>query len=146
MRSGLLSDLAAVGYEISLEGDHVKLRYQKPGNPPESVRKLIAELREHKAEALAILKEAKSINPPYNLLPGANAGPVWPTEAQMLIDWFKELEPPAAPFYQEPHIHVIDPEKYFAALRREIAAGPASPRGRNGALLCDLNTLRKKLH
>ena len=37
MRSGLLSDLATVGYEIALEGGHVKLRYQKSGNPPDTV-------------------------------------------------------------------------------------------------------------
>jgi hypothetical protein len=55
-----------------------------------------------------------------------------------------ELEPPAAPFNQEPHIHVIDPAKYFASLKREIESGPSCPRGRNGALLYDLNTLRKK--
>jgi hypothetical protein len=33
-----------------------------------------------------------------------------------------------------------------ASLRQEIAIGPASPRGRNGALQYDLNILRKNLH
>ena len=71
---------------------------------------------------------------------------IWPPEAQALINWFMELEPPAAPFNQEPHIHVIDPAKYFASLKREIESGPSCPRGRNGALLYDLETLRKILH
>jgi hypothetical protein len=37
MRPGLLSDLAAVGCEIFLEGDHVKLRFRKSGNTPDTV-------------------------------------------------------------------------------------------------------------
>jgi len=147
MRQGLLSDLSSIGYEIFLEGETIRLRYRKQDSPPESARVLIEELREYKAEAVKIIKTGNTITPSEKVQPGANAGNVvWSTEDQILIDWFMELDPPPAPFYQEPHIRVIDPEKYFAALRREIAAGPSSPRGRNGALLHDLKTLKKILH
>ena len=75
------------------------------------------------------------------------SGPVaWPMEDQSVIDWFMKLETPTEPFYLEPHIRIIDPEKFFESLQREIVIGPSCPRGRTGALICDLNTLRKKLH
>ena len=78
--------------------------------------------------------------------PLANVKSSWPPEAQSFIKWFMELEAPSEPFYLEPHIHVIDPAKYFASLKREIESGPSCPRGRNGALFYDLNKLRKILH
>ena len=78
--------------------------------------------------------------------PSANVKAVWPPEAQTRIDWFMTLNPPTEPFYLAPYIHVIDTEKFFASLKREIESGPGCPRGRNGALLCDLETLRKILH
>ncbi|MBP7766230.1 MAG: hypothetical protein KA113_13670 [Syntrophaceae bacterium] len=147
MRTGLLSELSVIGYEIYLEGETIRLRYKKPGHPPEkTVKALVEELKAHKAEAVAILKEANSNNSPYNVLPMAGTGAVWSREDQNIIDWFEEQTPPPTPFYQEPHIRVIDPKKYFAKLREEIAAGPTSPRGRNGALLHDLKTLKKILH
>ena len=146
MRTGLLSDLATVGYEIFLDGDHVKLRYQKTDNPPDTVRPLIDELRKCKAEVVNILKADNTITYAENTQPLINVEAVWSPSIQALVDWFLELEPPAEPFDLEPHRHVIDPAKYFASLKREIESGPSCPRGRNGALLCDLETLRKILH
>jgi hypothetical protein len=76
----------------------------------------------------------------------ANEEKTWTPDIQSLIDWFVELEPPTVPFYLEPHRKVIDPEKFFASLRQEIAVGPRCPRNRNGALLFDLGILKKNLH
>ena len=59
MRLGLLSDLAVIGYEIFLEGDNIHYRYRKSGNPPDTVRPLIDELRRCKAEVMNILKTGK---------------------------------------------------------------------------------------
>jgi hypothetical protein len=146
MRTGLLSDLAIVGYEICLEGDHVKLRYKKTDTPPETVRPLIDELRKCKAEVVKILKAGNTITHAERTPLRANVQASWSPEAQSFIDWFVELEPLTEQFYLEPHRRVIDPEKFFASIRHEIMAGPASPRGRNGALLCDLNMLNKILH
>jgi hypothetical protein len=146
MRTNLLSDLATVGYEIFLEGDHVKLRYQKPDNPPDTVRPLIDELRKCKAEAVNILKMGSTTTPTEKSQPQSNVKASWPPEAQSFIDWFMELVQPTEPFYLEPHRKVIDPKKFFSSIRQEIAAGPSCPRNRTGALLCDLKILRKNLH
>lgn len=77
---------------------------------------------------------------------GANVKALWPPEVQSLVNWFMELEPLTEPFYLEPHIRVIDPDKYFKSLRREIAMSSSCPRGRNGALIYDLKILRKIIH
>jgi len=39
MRTGLLSDLSVIGYEILLEGETIRLRYQKNGPCRRSARK-----------------------------------------------------------------------------------------------------------
>jgi hypothetical protein len=62
MRSGLLSDLSTVGYEIFLDGDDIRLSYRKPGNPPDTVRQLIDELKKYKAEFIKILKAGNNTN------------------------------------------------------------------------------------
>jgi len=63
MRPKLLSDLADVGYEVFLDGDNIRYRYRKPGEPPDVVRPLIDELRNYKAEVVEILKTGNTINP-----------------------------------------------------------------------------------
>ena len=146
MRSGLLSDLAVIGYEIFLEGDNIRYSYQKPGNPPDTVKPLIDELKKHKAEAVNILKMGDTITPTEKSQSGAPVKASWPLEAQSLTDWFITWDQPTEPFYLEAHRHIVDPAKFFESLRRGIEAGPAGPRGRNGALLYDLKILRKNLH
>jgi hypothetical protein len=67
----------------------------------------------------------------------------WSLEMQSLVDWFVKLELEGImPFYLEPHIHVADPVKFFASLRREIETGPRGPRARLGALQADLLKLK----
>ena len=146
MRSGLLSDLAVIGYEISLEGNNIRYRYQKPGNPPDTVDPLIEELRKYKDEVLNILKMGDTITPTEKSQSRANVKAAWPLEIQALIDWFFVQDQPTEPFYLEPHRKIVAPVKFFESLRRGIEAGPAGPRGRNGALLYDLKILRKNLH
>jgi hypothetical protein len=146
MRTGLLSDLATVGYEIFLDGDNVKLRYQKLDNPPDMVRPLIDELRKCKAEVVNILKADNNITSAENKQTKASVQTSWTPEIQPLIDWFVEMEPPVAPFDLEPHRKVIDPEKFFTSLRQEIEVGARYPRNRNGALLFDLKILNNILH
>lgn len=68
--------------------------------------------------------------------------PSWSPETQPLIDWFIKLEPPAEPFYLEPHIRVRNPAKFFATLQREIETGPSGPRARMGTLQSDLRKLK----
>jgi len=77
MRAELLSELSAIGYEIVLEGETIRLQYQKPGEPPETARQLIDELRECKAEAVNILKAGNTITPVEIVEPGATVGAIW---------------------------------------------------------------------
>ena len=56
MVTDLVSELTSIGYELLLEGDHVKLHYMKPDDPPDSARKLIDQLRTCKAEVVNILR------------------------------------------------------------------------------------------
>ena len=145
MRSGLLSDLVSIGYEIFLEGNNIRYRYQKPGNPPDTVDPLIEELRKYKDEVLNILKMGDTITPTEKSQSRANVKAAWPSKDQSLVDWFIELEAPTEPFYLEPHRHVVGPAKFFSALRMDITAGPAGPRARMGTLQCDLRKLKAHL-
>jgi hypothetical protein len=141
MRSDLLSDLAVTGYTILLEGDNIRYSYQKPGNPPISAKLLIDELKKFKAEVVSILKKGSSIVPKEKTQTETNPKTSWPPEVQYLIDWFMTLDTPTEPFYLAPHIRVINPEKFFASLKREIATGPTGPRARMGTLQSDLQSL-----
>jgi len=78
MRPGLLSELAALGYEILPEGENIKLRYLGQGIPPEAARSLITELKKHKVEALNLLKRRPPVevwkNPHKQGTPKARRG------------------------------------------------------------------------
>ena len=142
MRNDLLLDLTTIGYEILLEGDHVKLRYRKSGSPPDTVKPLIDELRKCKAEVVNILKMGCFIAPSEELQPPVQVKTEWPPEVQALVDWFMTLTPPTESFCLEPHLLIADPVKFFQSLRREIETGPRGPRARLGALQSDLRKLK----
>lgn len=146
MRSGLLSDLTTVGYEIALEGDHLKLRYRKSGSPPDTVKPLIDELRKHKAEVVNILKMGRPDAPDEKSEPQSNVKTVWPPDVQSLVDWFMIQGAPVEPFFLEPHLRVVDPGKFFESLRCEIETGPIGPRARLRALQWDLRNLKAYLN
>jgi hypothetical protein len=141
----VIEKLKSVGYQIRTDGKDIILTSDRDPINAELVTNLLKELRKYKAEAVNILRMG-NVTPTEKKQPGENVKASWPPEMQSLIEWFIKLEPPAAPFNQEPHIHVIDPAKYFSSLKQEIESGPNCPRGRNGALLCDLEALRKILH
>ena len=78
MRSGLLSDLAVVGYEIFLEGGNIKLIYRRNGNPPDMVKPLIDELRTCKAEVVNILKTRNNTITPLKIVKsGTMSQAIW---------------------------------------------------------------------
>jgi hypothetical protein len=143
MRTGLLSELSALGYEILLNGENIHLHYQKEGKPPEAVLPLLDELKKHKAEVVNMLRMGKVVSPD-EVTPSQSVS--WSLEFQALIDWFMELDTPTEPFYLEDHRHIINPSKFFAALRKDIEAGPDGPRGIYGALIHDLIAMKKVLH
>ena len=69
----------------------------------------------------------------------------WPLDTKSLIEWFLTQEAPVEPFLLEPHLRVIDPGKFYAALRREIETGHRGPRARLGTLQSDLWKLKEVL-
>ena len=146
MRAGLLSELAAIGYEIFLRGDNIRLRYQKKDSPPESVRPLIEELKQHKAEVVNILRMGRTASSDEVTQSQSTKAVSWPPEYQSLVDWFMILDTPKAPFYLDAHRHVVDPVKFFSALQKDIEEGPNGPRGRHGIVIQDLTTIKKILH
>jgi len=140
----LKRQLEALGFQFYPDGDNIRFRFagkQIPGN----AKPLLHELKMHKAEMVNILK-TNTITHTEKTQPGAIVKAIWPSEVQVLMDWFMKLETPTEPFYLEPHRRVIDPEKFFVSLQNEIAIGPSCPRNRTGALLCDLKILKKFLH
>lgn len=57
MRTGLLSDVITLGYEIFLSGNKILLRYRKEGEPPrEEALKIFVEIKNCKDEVINILK------------------------------------------------------------------------------------------
>lgn len=148
MRNELLSELVIIGYELFLEGNNVRYRYQKPGNPPDAVGPLLDELRKCKAEVVKILKIRSAAAPTEKLQPQPTVKAAsWPRADQPLIDWFMALETPRTiyPFILEEGIRVLGP-KYFDGLRRDILSGPEGPRARMGALQSDVRKLKAYLN
>ena len=146
MRSGLLSDLVGSGYELFLEGDRIRYRYLKPGDPPESVKPLLEELKRHKSEVVKILRMGGSIAPTTTLQHQSAETASWPQEVQPLVDWFMPLRTPTAAFQMGEHRHIVAPEKFFRSLRQDIEGGPEGPRGRHGIVIQDLTALKKLLN
>jgi hypothetical protein len=62
---------------------------------------------------------------------------------QVLIDWFFTANLPTQSFDLDRARRVFDPEKFFAAIRREIDTRQSSPRWKCGATQFDLELLRK---
>jgi hypothetical protein len=70
----------------------------------------------------------------------------WPSDIVPLIDWFTSNrdQVPHEPFLLRSGTHVKRPHRFYEALDRDIAAGPASVRARCG-LQSDLTDLRNVL-
>jgi len=129
MRKALLTDLTIIGYEIVLEGKDIKLRYRGEGDPPENAQALIAELRNCKVEAIAIL--ANQLD--------------WSDHTKELIKWFKNAELPTEPFQVGRHKTISDPMKYYVVLAYDVEVGPTGSRARYGVLENDLQELMDKV-
>jgi len=77
MRPELLSELSAIGYEVLPEDENIRLRYRNPGDPPETAKQLIEELKKSKAEVLSLLKHPA----------GKRQQPVSPGAPQVMKVW-----------------------------------------------------------
>jgi len=68
---------------------------------------------------------------------------VWSAEEISLLSCFESIEPSSISGYFSPCIQVLEPQKFYDALRHDIEAGPGGPRAKTGALREDLRRLRK---
>ena len=69
---------------------------------------------------------------------------MWDGDAAELVTWFQTAGDrlPVEPFDLCSGCRVVEPSRFYASLRSEIAAGPTAPRARLGTLQADLRRLR----
>lgn len=77
MRTGLLSELVSIGYEITLRGEQIRLRYRKPDSPPDRALPLIEELRNCKTEVIDMLRMKDTTTVSEIIKSEASVGAVW---------------------------------------------------------------------
>jgi hypothetical protein len=62
--SDSIARLLEIGYSLSLDNDKIRFHYDQPGEPPEEVGGLLAEIKAHKEEVVTILRsEAREPEP-----------------------------------------------------------------------------------
>ena len=68
----------------------------------------------------------------------------WDADAAELVAWFQNAGDslPVEPFDLCSGCRVVEPSRFYASLRSEIATGPTAPRARLGTLQADLRRLR----
>lgn len=158
----LLEEIQRMGITLKAVGD--KLRFR----PVDAVDQETLELlKAHKAELLASLRsrdarpsnacrltarpnrqgfdatdvfDGPQITPHSKRAPGA-----WPSELTDLIEWFQANREglPTSPYRLLPGVRVIEAERFYCSLERDIMRGPSGPRARFGGLLHDLAALRR---
>lgn len=67
---------------------------------------------------------------------------LWAEPMEDLVKWFPNAHFAQESFYLSESEHILNPEKYYTALKRGIEAGPNGPRARTGALQDDLQRLK----
>ncbi len=55
-----------------------------------------------------------------------------------IVEWFLSAEPPAAPFKLKQGIMISNPQRWWADIAADIAAGPQGPRARYGGVQSDV--------
>ena len=67
----------------------------------------------------------------------------WNADAAELVTWFQTAGDrlPVEPFDLCSGCRVVEPARFYASLRSEIATGPTTPRARLGTLQADLRRL-----
>jgi hypothetical protein len=83
-----------------------------------------------------------TVSPCHKLASASASHSEWDESALELIAWFRTAPRLEVSFNLAPHMTIIDPAKFYAALERDIAAGPSGARARYGAVMSDLKLLR----
>ena len=120
----VIQKLKSIGYQIRVDGPDILLTAEHDP-PAELATTLLAELKGCKAEEVRLLNTA------------------WPAEVKTLLDWFTTAPTEKAPFQLSACVRVLNADLFYAALRRDIEAGPCGPRARTGAIHGDLRDLGK---
>ena len=116
----VIQKLKSIGYQIRMDGREILLTADCDPDPAIATV-LLLELKRCKPEAVRILN--------------------WTADEKTLIDQFLISPTHEAPFNLNACTRVINSEVFYAALRRDIEAGPRGTRARYGALQCDLQDL-----
>ena len=79
--------------------------------------------------------------------PLADSPATWNADAAELLTWFQNAGDslPVEPFDLCSGCRVVEPARFYASLRSEIAHGPTGPRARLGTLQVDLRRLRNMM-
>ena len=135
--------LRDLGYKVTQEGERIDFEYLLVGEPEasEEVEALIKQIRTNKSEALRFLQQEADSHAGSKI--GNEVPMEWDAETRDLITWFEAQQAPEEPFDLDHGRKVVNPTKFWEALRRSIDAGPAGPRAR--ALRWDLRVLRRIL-
>ena len=74
----------------------------------------------------------------------ADSPTTWDAVAAELVTWFQTAGDrlPVEPFDLCSGCRVVEPSRFYASLRSEIATGPTAPRARLGTLQADLRRLQ----
>jgi tubulysin polyketide synthase-like protein len=141
----LLKELQVCGIRLAADGE--RLRYEGPAAAV--TLEILQKLTAAKPELLAFLVGEQRAGPWQLVFSPAGAQPcgaepaAWDAETDRLIAWFvsHQSELPQAPFHLARGIEVTDRERFCAAIRQDIAAGPRGPRARWGAVQTELRRL-----
>ena len=119
-----------------------KLKKKTQDLPPEELKEL------KKAPSFSFCSSSQGGYPEnrwYNVENRPQTPPEWDTETAVLVRWFEVALLSASPFDLQPYIRIVNPTRFYRSLRIDIAAGPAGPRARTGAMQADLRRLRDVL-
>lgn len=150
----LLNEAQSAGLSVTADGHRLVVR------GPRRADRLAKLLIQHKADILPLLSASPKLPTTPSQKPGVsivrvsdlppadcqqkNQPPARTPGALELVNWFTSSEPtlPREPFRLRPGTRVVDPERFYASLRKDIEAGPTSARASSG-LVADLADLRR---
>ncbi len=145
--AALLREFEGHGVELTVAGDTLRWRAPPGAMTPEMQTKIKA----HKSDIIDALSGSQdTVHADTPLDDGSPATPSgatagrgqanarcpreWDEATAAHVAWFRSAPAPSEPFYLQPGVTIVDPVRYWAALRADVAQGPSGPRAHYGAL------------
>lgn len=125
----VIEKLKSIGYQIRTDGDDIILTAESEPSDAKLAISLLSELRQCKTAVIDILKTGE-----------------WPATEKLLVEWFLAAQIPEAPFQLRQAEKVLNPEVFWASIKREIECGSRGTRARTGVLQADLKALRARFN